>query len=68
MDDLKVSVCTVDEVAVAAERAVLANVDLVGLAKVNLGALKISIQTTVYSRDALKKKLRDYLGIFQIIP
>ena len=49
MNDLKVSVCAVDEVAVAAERAVLANVDLVGLAKVNLGALKISIQTTVYS-------------------
>ena len=37
MDDLKVSVCAVDEVAVAAERAVLANIDLVGLAKVNLG-------------------------------
>ena len=49
VDDLKVSVCAMDEVAVAAERAVLANIDLIGLAKVNLGTLKLSIQTTVFS-------------------
>ena len=48
-NDLKVSVCPVDEVAVAAQRAVPANVDLVPLTKVNLGALRIFIQTTVYS-------------------
>ena len=44
--DLKVSVCPMNEVAVAVQRAVLANVDFVRLTKVNLGTLKISIQKT----------------------
>ena len=38
-----------DEVAVTVHRTVLADVDLVRLTKVNLGTLRISIQTTVYS-------------------
>ena len=45
-EDLKVSVRPMNEVAVAVQRAVLANVDFVRLTKVNLGTLKISIQTT----------------------
>ena len=48
-EDLKVGVCPMDEVAVAVHRAVLADVHLVRLTKVNLGTLRISIQTTVYS-------------------
>ena len=47
--DLKVGVRPMDEVAVTVHRTVLADVDLVRLTKVNLGTLRISIQTTVYS-------------------
>ena len=38
--DLKVSVCPMDKVAVAVQRAVLSDVDLVRLTKVNLRTLK----------------------------